>query len=193
MNLANKLTTFRVILVPIFLLCISWENVPHGSIVALIIFLVAAITDQLDGYVARSRNQITDFGKFMDPLADKLLVTTALVVLIRYNLVPAWAVAIIIAREFAVSGLRSLAASQGNVIAASWWGKVKTVIQIIFIIIALIQLVIISEQTMFYSILNSLNIINIIKDVTMYLTVIATVLSGIDYFYKNRKSIDPTK
>lgn len=196
MNLANKLTTFRVILVPIFLLCISWEKIPYGTVIAMGIFIIAAITDQLDGYVARSRNQITDFGKFMDPLADKLLVTTALVVLIKYGLVPAWAVAIIIAREFAVSGLRSLAASQGNVIAASWWGKIKTVIQIIFIIIALIQLMIIKEPTLFSSIANNanvMNVINVIKDVVMYLTVIATVLSGVDYFYKNRTCIDPTK
>ena len=129
MNLANKLTLLRILLVPIFLIFIVVKEIPYGTFIATFIFIIASITDKLDGYIARSRNQITNFGKFMDPLADKLLVTTALITLVEYSIVPSWAAIIIIAREFAVSGLRTLAASEGKVIAASWWGKIKTVIQ----------------------------------------------------------------
>ena len=126
MNLANKLTLIRIVLVPVFLIFIAAKGIPYGSTIATTIFILASITDKLDGYIARSRNQITNFGKFMDPLADKLLVTAALISLVELHVVPAWAAVIIIAREFAVSGLRSIAAAQGKVIAASWWGKWKT-------------------------------------------------------------------
>ena len=119
MNLANKLTMLRIILVPIFLIFIVVKGIPYGSIIAILIFIIASLTDQLDGYIARSRNEITNFGKFMDPLADKLLVTAALISLVEFNLIPGWATVVIIAREFAVSGLRTLAASEGKVIAAS--------------------------------------------------------------------------
>ena len=133
MNLANKLTMIRIFLVPVFLIFITVKDIPYGSIIATVIFIIASLTDQLDGHIARSRNQITNFGKFMDPLADKLLVTAALVSLVELKLVAGWAVVIILAREFAVSGLRTLAASDGIVIAASWWGKIKTVTQMIAI------------------------------------------------------------
>ena len=139
MNLANKLTLIRIFLVPVFLLFIATKDIPYGSFIATFIFILASLTDKLDGYVARSRNQITNFGKFMDPLADKLLVTAALISLVELHVVPAWAAVVIIAREFAVSGLRSIAAAQGRVIAASWWGKIKTVIQIIAIILLLLK------------------------------------------------------
>ncbi|MBM6839644.1 CDP-diacylglycerol--glycerol-3-phosphate 3-phosphatidyltransferase, partial [Clostridium saudiense] len=111
----------------------------YGTIIATLIFIIASLTDQLDGYIARSRNQITTFGKFMDPLADKLLVTSALISLVELGLIPSYAAIIIIAREFAVSGLRTIAASEGKIIAASWWGKIKTVIQIIAIVLLLIK------------------------------------------------------
>ena len=139
MNLANKLTMIRIFLVPVFLIFITLEDIPYGSIIATVVFIIASLTDQLDGHIARSRNQITNFGKFMDPLADKLLVTAALVSLVELNLVPGWAVVVILAREFAVSGLRTLAASDGIVIAASWWGKIKTVTQMIAILLLLIK------------------------------------------------------
>ena len=139
MNLANKLTMMRIILVPIFLIFIAVKEIPYGSIIATIVFIVASITDQLDGYIARSRNQITNFGKFMDPLADKLLVTAALVSLSEMHLISGWIVVVIIAREFAVSGLRTLAASDGIIIAASWWGKLKTVTQMAAIITLLLK------------------------------------------------------
>lgn len=139
MNLANKLTMIRILLVPVFLLFITVKNIPYGSIIATVIFIIASITDQLDGYIARSRNQITNFGKFMDPLADKLLVTAALVSLVELKLVASWAVVVILAREFAVSGLRTLAASNGKIIAASWWGKIKTVTQMVAILLLLLK------------------------------------------------------
>ena len=111
MNLANKLTVIRIFLVPIFLIFIAVQGIPYGTFIATFIFILASLTDKLDGYIARSRNQITNFGKFMDPLADKLLVTSALISLVELQMVPSWAAIVIIAREFAVSGLRTIAAS----------------------------------------------------------------------------------
>ncbi|MBX4269416.1 CDP-diacylglycerol--glycerol-3-phosphate 3-phosphatidyltransferase [Clostridium estertheticum] len=177
MNLANKLTMIRIFLVPIFLLFIAAKGIPYGRELATIIFILASLTDKLDGYIARSRNQITNFGKFMDPLADKLLVTAALVSLVELHIVYGWVAMIIIAREFAVSGLRTIAASEGKVIAASKWGKLKTVIQIVAIITALINL----------SYVN--NTLNIFTDVFMGAAVIITIISGVDYFVKNKGTI----
>lgn len=176
MNLANKLTVMRMILVPIFLIFMSlnkWEF----TLIGIIIFILAALTDKLDGYIARSRNQVTNFGKFMDPLADKLLVSSALVSLVEYNIIPTWVAMIIIAREFAVTGLRTVAATEGIVIAASWWGKIKTVIQIVAIVLSLITLI------------NSSIYIEYISYIGITAAVIITILSGIDYFVKNKKVI----
>lgn len=196
MNLANKLTLIRIFLVPVFLVFIAVQNLPYGSIIATFIFIIASITDQLDGYIARSRNQVTNFGKFMDPLADKLLVTSALISLVELQLIPAWAAIVIIAREFAVSGLRTIAASEGKVIAASWWGKIKTVIQIIAIILLLLQVNIINSPGIKELVIDSsflTNFFRYVPDVFLYLAVVITILSGIDYFVKNRKVIDTYK
>lgn len=177
MNLANKLTIIRIFLVPIFLMFIAVQGIPYGKLIATAVFVIAALTDKLDGYIARSRNQITRFGKFMDPLADKLLVTAALVSLVEFQIIPSWVAMVIIAREFAVTGLRSIAAAEGVVIAASWWGKIKTVIQIIAIIFALINL-------------NYANVyFTTATKVVMMVAVIVTLLSGIDYFRKNKDAI----
>ncbi|MDY6012938.1 CDP-diacylglycerol--glycerol-3-phosphate 3-phosphatidyltransferase [Clostridium sp.] len=196
MNLANKLTLLRILLVPIFLIFIVVKEIPYGTFIATFIFIIASITDKLDGYIARSRNQITNFGKFMDPLADKLLVTTALITLVEYSIVPSWAAIIIIAREFAVSGLRTLAASEGKVIAASWWGKIKTVIQIIAIILLLIQ-VNISETASLYSVvINSSFLTNFFKyvpGIMLDISVVITIISGYDYFRKNKGIITVNK
>lgn len=192
MNLANKLTMLRIILVPIFLIFIVVKGIPYGSIIATLIFIIASLTDQLDGYIARSRNEITNFGKFMDPLADKLLVTAALISLVEFNLIPGWATVVIIAREFAVSGLRTLAASEGKVIAASWWGKIKTVTQIIAILLLLFQVNI--ESTAYLS--NIVNNNEIVKTffayapkIALIIAVLMTIVSGIDYFVKNKHVI----
>lgn len=192
MNLANKLTVLRMFLVPVFLIFISVKGIPYGSIVATLVFIIASITDQLDGYIARSRNQVTNFGKFMDPLADKLLVTAALVALVGLKLTPAWAVVIILAREFAVSGLRTLAASGGVVIAASWWGKIKTVTQIIAILLLLIK-VNIGESLSAVEFVSNNGFLNTfftyVPEAIMFIAVLITIISGIDYFVKNKHVI----
>ncbi len=177
MNLANKLTVLRIMLVPIFLICAILDTTTT-NIIALSIFIIASATDKLDGYIARSRNQITNFGKFMDPLADKLLVTCALILLVEKGIVAAWVVVVIIAREFIVSGLRTLAASQGVVIAASNWGKLKTVIQMIAIIMGLLSLV------------YNPGWLNITTQVTIYLAAVVTIGSGVDYFIKGKDIIN---
>ena len=192
MNLANKLTMLRVILVPIFLIFLIGKGIPYGSIIATLIFIIASLTDQLDGYIARSRNQITNFGKFMDPLADKLLVTAALISLVELHLIPSWAAVIIIAREFAVSGLRTLAASDGIIIAASWWGKLKTVTQMAAIITLLLKVNIGVSQASIDFVSNNrfLNVFfTYVPNILLILAVIATIISGIDYFIKNKAAI----
>ncbi|MCR3758560.1 CDP-diacylglycerol--glycerol-3-phosphate 3-phosphatidyltransferase [Clostridium felsineum] len=196
MNLANKLTLLRIFLVPVFLIFIVVRQIPYGRSIATAIFIIAAITDKLDGYIARSRNQITKFGKIMDPLADKLLVSSALIALVEFHVIPAWIAIVIIAREFAVTGLRSVAAGEGIVIAASWWGKIKTFIQIITIIFALLFINLkknydfrkFIDQFSFLSV-HSSQIEKFLKygmDITLAIAFIVTIISGIDYFYKNR-------
>lgn len=196
MNLPNKLTMLRIILVPVFLIFIAFKSIPYGSIIATLVFIIASLTDQLDGYIARKRNQITTFGKFMDPLADKLLVTAALVSLVELGLIPSWAAVIIIAREFAVSGLRTIAAAEGKIIAASWWGKIKTVTQIIAILLLLIKVNIETSQYL-TNLINSNNVIrrffDSVPNIFLILAVIITIISGIDYFAKNKKVISMTK
>lgn len=196
MNLANKLTVIRIFLVPIFLIFIAVQGIPYGTFIATFIFILASLTDKLDGYIARSRNQITNFGKFMDPLADKLLVTSALISLVELQMVPSWAAVVIIAREFAVSGLRTIAASEGKVIAASWWGKIKTVIQIIAIVLLLLQ----------FNITTSSYLTNLVESSGFWnwffmnvpswilnISVVITLISGWDYFRKNKHTIDMNK
>ena len=192
MNLANKLTMIRIFLVPVFLVFITVKDIPYGSIIATVIFIIASLTDQLDGHIARSRNQITNFGKFMDPLADKLLVTAALVSLVELKLVAGWAVVVILAREFAVSGLRTLAASDGIVIAASWWGKIKTVTQMIAILLLLLK-VNINTSASAISFVNNNSLLSsfftYVPETIMFIAVLITIISGIDYFVKNRHVI----
>lgn len=169
MNLANKITILRIILVPVFLFFIAIK-IPYGTQLATLVFIIAALTDTLDGYIARSRNQVTKFGKFLDPLADKLIVTAALISLVELEQLSTWLVMIIIAREFAITGLRAVAASEGIVIAASNWGKAKTVTQIIAIIAALMNIP--------------------YNNILIILAVVITIISGIDYIYKNRAMLN---
>ena len=188
MNLANKLTIFRIILVPIMII-ITFFNIPGEFLkipttawILNIIFIIASITDKLDGYVARSRNQITTFGKFLDPIADKILVITAMIILVEMGKVPAWIPTVIVFREFIVSGYRLVAVEKGGkVIAASIWGKLKTVTQMIAIILAFIDNN--SFGTIFTGTLtNGYEItINILTTLMMIICVIATIFSGIDY------------
>jgi len=180
MNTANKLTILRIVLIPFFILCFYIDALDqpfaianfyttYANAIALLIFSAAATTDWLDGYLARKLNLISDFGKFMDPLADKMLTTAAFLIFINQGLLTSWIVFIILTREFIVSGLRMTAASKGVIIAAGWSGKFKTVLQFILIIALLIH--------------PELTVINIIL---IYSMTIATVFSGAEYVVKNK-------
>jgi CDP-diacylglycerol--glycerol-3-phosphate 3-phosphatidyltransferase len=180
MNLPNKLTLFRVILIPFFvffLLCPWFEG--YGNYIALAIFIVASITDFLDGRIARKYNLVTNFGKFMDPLADKLLVCSALICLVDLSRIPSWVVIVIIAREFIISGFRLIASDNGIVIAASYWGKFKTVSQMLMVIVLLLAL-----PGQAFAVLGT---------VLIYLSLILTVVSLIDYIAKNRNVLKEQK
>ena len=194
MNLANKLTIFRIILVPVMIIVtfFNWPGqflgIPTIAWVLNLIFIIASITDKLDGYIARSRNQITTFGKFLDPIADKVLVITAMIILVEMGRIPAWIPTIIVFREFIVSGYRLIAVENGGkVIAASIWGKLKTVTQMIAIIVAFIDNNTFGE--VFSGNLNGLPlVINAITTSMMMLCVGATIFSGWDYI-KNGKDL----
>ena len=197
MNLPNKLTIFRIILVPIMAIIpflniqASWLNIPVEFWIMNIIFIIASITDTLDGKIARKRNLITTFGKFLDPLADKILVLAAMMILVEKNLLPAIIPIIVIAREFMVSGYRLVAAQkQGEVIAASFWGKLKTTTQMIAIILAFIN---INNTNSFGNFVNgNLSgielVINILTTLFMVVSTVATIFSGWDYL-KNSKDL----
>lgn len=177
MNLANKITMFRVALIPVFIIVLN-SNMENAQLIAAIIFIGAALTDTLDGYIARSRNLVTTFGKFVDPLADKLLVMAALISLVELGQVPAWMVIVIMAREFIITGFRTLAASDGVTIAASSWGKFKTITQLVAISLML---------------LNNFPFAKIgipMDRIMLYLAVIFTIVSGVDYIVKNIKVLD---
>lgn len=177
MNLANKITIIRIFMVPVFMVFLL-HQIPYGDYIAAFIFILAASTDSLDGYIARSRNQITNFGKFMDPLADKLLVSAALISLSSMGEISAWVVVIIIAREFTISVLRAVAAAEGHVIAASVWGKLKTISQIVAI-----SLILLDNFPFRY--------INIPMDIIiLWVAVVLTVISGIDYIRVNKSFLD---
>ena len=193
MNLANKLTLLGIILIPFFIVCfyipslivntVAVNNylIPYANLLGLIIFLLAAITDFIDGYVARKYNMITDFGKFMDPLADKLLVTAALLVLLENGLISGWVVFVILAREFIVTGFRTIAASKGVVIAAGWLGKIKTVVQ--FMMISTLLLLNYPFEIFNWP----------VDRIFIALAVVLTVASGVEYIYKNLHIFDEAK
>ncbi len=187
MNLPNKLTIFRIILVPLMVIIpffgIKQEflGIPIEYLIIDIIFIIASITDKLDGYLARKNNQVTTFGKFLDPLADKILVLAAMVMLVEMGKLPAWIPIIVLAREFLVSGYRLIAVEKaGKVIAASKWGKLKTVTQILAIILAFVDLHKFGEC--FSGVLQGGDLIlNFIVTILMIVQVIATIFSGLDY------------
>lgn len=196
MNLPNKLTIFRIILVPIMVIIpflgldkyVPNLIIPLTWIIVEAIFIIASITDKLDGYIARSRNQITTFGKFLDPIADKILVLAAMIMLVEANRLPGWIPIIVLFREFVVSGYRLVAVGkEGNVIAASIWGKLKTVTQMIALIIALVDMN--AYGAFIKGGLDTISlIINIAATVMMTISVIATIFSGWDYV-KNGKDL----
>jgi CDP-diacylglycerol--glycerol-3-phosphate 3-phosphatidyltransferase len=161
----------RIILIPIFVVVIL-VRIPYGDYIAALIFSVAALTDSLDGYLARKRREVTTLGTILDPLADKLLVTAALICLVELARIPGWTVIVILGREFAVTGLRAIKAEQGIVIPASWMGKVKTISQIVAILLVILDT---SFQQLFAFPIGLW---------MLYLAVLITVVSGIDYFYR---------
>ena len=169
MNTPNKLTVLRMLLVPVFMVVYMIESIPYNTAIAAFIFVLASITDWLDGYLARKNNLVTNFGKFMDPLADKLLVTGALLCLMERDIVAFWVVMLIIAREFIVSGLRLVAVTKGIVIAAGKLGKLKTVLQLIAVTAAILLPW------------------KLLIDILIYLSALMTVISGTDYLIRNRK------
>lgn len=192
MNLPNKITISRILLIPIFILILSvpldlgsWNigetNLPVTHFIAALLFIIASATDWVDGYYARKYNLVTNLGKFLDPLADKLLVSAALILLIELDLAPAWIVIIIISREFAVTGLRLVAAGEGLVLAAGQMGKLKTATQMIAIIFLLLH----DFPFSYFNI--SIGII------MLYLALLFTVISGADYFIKNRHVMRDSK
>ena len=190
MNLPNKLTIFRAILIVPFILLLlgnahewPWFMAIFGGItqyvdfIALAIFIIASLTDFIDGKIARKYNLVTNFGKFMDPLADKVLVSSGLICMVAMERIPAWVVIVIMAREFIISGFRLVASDAGIVIAASYWGKFKTTFQMILVVMAIVDL---SAWIPYY---------NIAVIVVMYIALVLTVISLIDYIWKNRAVI----
>ena len=181
MNLANRLTLVRIILIPVFMVFLLLQFpkghtlFPHQDLVAAVIFILASATDGLDGYIARKRHQVTVLGKFMDPLADKLLVSAALISLVELGSVPAWVAWTILGREFAVTGLRAIAATDGVVISASKLGKIKTITQVVAI-----SAILLDDWPLSYFGIP-------IGQPVLYIALIFTIISGIDYFSKTRK------
>ncbi len=173
LNIANQLTILRILMIPFFI----WTLLNQWMIPAFVLFVIASLTDFLDGFLARKYKLVTNFGKFMDPLADKLLVTSALICFVQLGFLSAWVVIIIISREFIVSIFRAIAASDGIVIAASWWGKAKTISQMIMVIVLLL------ENYPF-------SLIGLPVDmILIYIATALTLISGVDYIVKNKKVI----
>ena len=179
MNLPNKITIFRVCMIPVFLVFMLVEAIPYGNYIAAVLFIIACLSDAADGYIARKYNLITNFGKFMDPLADKLLVCSALICFIELDLVAAWPIIIIIAREFIISGFRLVASDNGVVIAASYWGKFKTTAQMIMCILFIVHL----DNSVFFA----------LEQIFLYLSVALTVISLVEYVWKNRQVLKEQK
>ena len=171
MNLPNKLTIARVIMIPLFLICL-YLNIGCGKYIAVGIFILASLTDLLDGKIARKYNLVTNFGKFMDPLADKMLVSSAFICLVAQNKIAAWIVIVIIAREFIISGFRLVASDNGVVIAANYWGKFKTVSQMAMIIVLIADFG---------------GVFDMVGTVLIWIATALTVISLVDYVWANRE------
>ena len=173
MNLPNKLTTLRVIMIPFFVFFLLWQNGENYTfrMIALALFIIASLTDLLDGKIARKYNLVTNFGKFMDPLADKLLVCSALICLIELNALPAWMVIVIISREFIISGFRLIASDNGVVIAASYRGEFKTTFQMVSVVLLILDIPALAFVT----------------TICVWIALLLTIVSLVDYIYKNHK------
>ena len=199
MNLANKLTVLRLILIPFYIVFLmldpilagSDQNIVFFSHIALTIFIVASLTDTFDGKIARKYNLVTDFGKFADPLADKILVVSAMVCFVALGRMPFWAVIIILAREFAISGFRLVVAGKGVVLAASMIAKVKTGWQMVMCGFMTFDMASLVTKQGWPEVITT--VYNILTQITMYVALALTIISLIDYFYKNKDSFSTEK
>ena len=191
MNLPNKLTILRIVMTPFFLAALLIDF-PHHFLVALILFAAASITDYIDGNIARSQNLITDFGKFLDPLADKMLTTAAFLGFIKLGIGVGieWITFIVLIREFLITSLRLVSAGKGNVIAANIWGKAKTVSQMFAIIFAIFGQYLVS---LFNDAVFLKATVNVVTNITLWISAVLTVISGVIYVIENKKYIDPKK
>ena len=194
LNLPNILTISRIVITPIFLFVILMESLQHRFLIACIIFAIGSITDAVDGHLARKNNQITNFGKFLDPIADKILTTSALLAFMSMGLCNIWIVMLVLTREFAIASVRMIAASNGVVIPANIWGKIKTVTQMVFtILIMLLGEVYFVVESSNVALFAKLPDLSLISNGLLWITAILTVVSGGIYLYDSRKIIDFTK
>lgn len=195
MNLPNKLTVFRIILTPIFLLFLIWDSLPHSFLIGLVLFIVASLTDMLDGKIARKYNLITDFGKFLDPLADKMLTFAAFIGFMKLEVCMnqtawSWFLMIVLAREFLVTSFRLIASGKGVVVAADIWGKAKTVSQMLSIILILFVEELKSRINFSTTAVTAMTVVGI---VLVWITALLTVISGVNYIVSNKNLLDGEK
>ena len=194
LNAPNILTLARIIITPFFLWVILMENLPHRFLIACIVFSIGAITDALDGHLARKNNQITNFGKFLDPIADKVLTTAALLAFMSMGLCNIWIVMLVLTREFAIASVRMIAAAGGVVIPANIWGKIKTVSQMVFTItIMVLGEVYYIVENQYAEITSKLPDLSLVSNGLLWITAVLTVVSGVIYLIDSRKIIDFTK
>lgn len=194
LNVPNLLTIARIIITPIFLAVILMDTLPHRFLIACIVFSIASITDAIDGHLARKNNQITNFGKFLDPIADKILTTSALLAFMSVGLCNIWIVMLILTREFAIASVRMIAAAGGVVIPANIWGKIKTVSQMVFTILIMLlgetwEILSNTNKVLF----EKLPDLSLISNGLLWITAILTVISGVIYLNDSKKIIDFTK
>ncbi len=194
LNLPNIITVARIVITPVFLAIILMENLPHRFLLACIVFSVASISDAVDGHLARKYNQITNFGKFLDPIADKVLTTSALLAFMSMGLCNIWIVMLVLTREFAIASVRMIAASNGVVIPANIWGKIKTISQMVFTIVIMLlgeaYYIVEKSYTELYVKLPDLSLVS---NGLLWITAILTIVSGVIYLNDSKKIIDFTK
>lgn len=194
LNLPNIITVARIIITPVFLAVILTDSLPHRFLIACIVFAIASISDAVDGYLARKNNQVTNFGKFLDPIADKVLTTSALLAFMSMGLCNIWIVMIVLTREFAIASVRMIAASNGVVIPANIWGKIKTVSQmVITILIMLLGEACYLVEKLHTELFVKLPDLSLISNGLLWITAILTVISGWIYLNDSKKIIDFTK
>lgn len=194
LNTPNKLTVARILITPVYLALILWESLPHRFLIATLVYSIAAITDAIDGKLARKNNQITNFGKLLDPIADKILTTSALLAFMQMGLCNIWIVMIVLTREFTVASIRMIAAADGVVIPANIWGKLKTVSQMTFTIVIMllgeVYSILAAHNPVWYGKMPALALIS---NILLWITAVLTVVSGVIYVIDSKKVIDYTK